>query len=250
VGDFFAMNSFTIAINFLVLAAFFISPLARADTPPCRSGNTKNTAYMLRPDDSRCEGIVDPEAARSDFNLSSFTVGMLQPADKLVLRIPKSGDLSKPDVFVQSSVRYYRLKPLILSSLSDRWQFQWSSSVLRQVNIVPTSLRSIARAGDTILPVLLSRSPVYTIYIYTGGHVKTITLHISQSNGKQIYSQTLTDRPGDEVSFTWNGRTQKGDLATTGHYILKVEAQVEQRNAPSESRTYTVQFEHNPAWLN
>ncbi|MFM7575336.1 MAG: hypothetical protein ACKO5Q_00110, partial [Microcystaceae cyanobacterium] len=107
---------------------------------PC----SQNTAYMRRENDSRCEGIMTPNAAGSDFRISSFAIGQLQPTETLTLKIPKIANLSEPDVLVQSNQRYYQLIPLQLKSQGQQWQFQWPNNILAQENIAPNQLRITA----------------------------------------------------------------------------------------------------------
>ena len=222
---------------------------ASAQTPPCKSGRTSNDAYMLRTDQKRCEGITTVDIVRGDFGLRSFTVGQFQPSRMLTLTIPNIANLPEPKILIQSSKGFYQLDPLELKPSRNQWQFQWSDEVLRSAKIAFSSLRSLAQVDNAVLPVLLSKAPSYDLRIFTGGRSKTIRVSILKLDGTELYRKTLTNQPGDEVAFSWNGRDQQNRAVARGRYTLKVEAQVEQRNAPPESRSRTRQFFHDPAWL-
>lgn len=230
--------------------AMMLLPVA-AQRPPCDRGNTKNSAYMFRENQKRCEGITTKEVARGDFDISSLTIGQLQSNRRLTLRVPKVANLPKPQMRVQAAKQFYELIPLELTNTGSQWQFDWSDEVLRSENILPDSLRSFAEAGNVLLPVLFSRGSKYNIRIYTGGaRARTITLRLLARDGQsELYRQTLRNQPSDEVLFVWDGRDQRKKVAPTGQYTIKVEAQLEQRNAPPETRTRTRQLFHNPAWL-
>lgn len=95
---------------------------------------------------------------------------------------------------------------------------------------------------------MLGKARAYDIRIYTGGRTKTITLRILKGN-TELYKASQTNRPGEEVAFSWKGIDNKNKPVAPGRYTLKVEAQIEQRNAPVADRSHTRQFEHHPAWL-
>lgn len=241
-----------IAFPLLLLNLLLFNPLTQAKDQNCPSGNSKNTAYMRRDNDFRCEGIISPDVARADFYLSSFAIGQLQPTKTLTLIIPKVANLAEPTVSVQSTRKYYQLDPLKLKSQGQQWQFQWTNEVIAEAKISPSSLRSVARAGteNIVIPVRLGQpnSAAYDIRIHTGGRAKNITLKIQQ-NGKEIYSQTLKDQPNEEVKFSWNGKNSQGKTAPAGRYTLSVNALVESKNSSDQQRNFTQQFEHNSAWL-
>lgn len=227
-------------------------PIAQSQAIPCKEGNVRNTNYMLRQSDPRCEGIIDPEASGSEFNLRSFVIGSLQSSPKLSLAVPKLNNLPKPQIRIQSiPPRYYQLDPLELKDQGSKWGFTWPNNILRQENIQPDTLRSLAQSGDVVLPVLFSKSSshVYDIRIFTGNRTKKINLQILNTDRSLIYSQTFINQPNNEVRFTWNGKTQQGKPVPAGTYTLKVEAEVEQHNAPTENRRLTRQFAHNIDWL-
>jgi hypothetical protein len=240
----------TLATILLLTASSLITPPATA--APCQKGNPKNTAYMEREGDKRCEGITSPDVARTDFDLRSFMVGQFTATDPLSLRIPKVATLpNPPDVRIQSTQKYYQLDPLNLQSVNNQWQFRWSSDVLRQENIPLRNLRGLAASGNEriLLPLLLNRSTAYEIRIYTGGRAKAITLSIQTLTGQERYTSRQANRPGDEVAFLWSGTDSQKKPLPPGRYVLKVEAHIEQPNAPLATRSLTRQFEHNPAWL-
>lgn len=239
------MNRLIIVIVFILLNL----SLANARSEPCKPGNPKNSTYLLRENDRRCEGIITPQVS-NDFDLISFSIGQLQPADLLTLQIPKVASLPQPIVRIQSRRKYYQLDPLELKDRGKQWQFQWTSEVLQQESIPLSSLRALALSEKVVIPIFLNKlnSPAYTVHIYTGGRVTTMTINI-QRDGNILYSQTLTDRPGDEIKWTWNGLDRQGKIVPPGRYTLSITAKVQQRNAPDEERYITQQFEHNPAWL-
>lgn len=245
------MNRFILPAASLLLALALTSPTA-SQTSPCPLGNTRNTAYMLRKGDQRCEGITTPNVSRSGVALQSFTIGPLKDSPTLSLTIPKLTNLPEPRLRVQSTAKhYYQLDPRALKDAGNQWRFQWPNTVLRQANIPLSDLRSLAEGGSEgiVLPVRFSPSPSYDIRIHTGNRTKTISLKILDAKGSPIYTATKTDQPGTEVAFTWNGRTPQNKPAPAGRYTLRVEAEVEQPNAPAERRQTTRQFDHNSTWL-
>lgn len=246
------MTRFRLSLSNLAPILLWLGLLlpAVAQTPPCNPGKpANNDAYMLRTNQKRCEGITTAGIARGDFGLRSFTVGQFQPNRKLTLTVPKVANLPEPKILIQSSDRFYQLDPLELKPIGNQWQFQWSNDVLRSANIAFGSLRSLAQADNAMLPVLLSQSSVYDIRIYTGGRSKTITLSILKPNGTELYRKILANQPGEEVAFSWNGKDKNNKSVRSGQYTLKVDAQIEQSNAPPEPRSRTRQFFHDPAWL-
>jgi flagellar basal-body rod modification protein FlgD len=237
-----------IVFPLLLLNLLLFNPSTEAKDRDCPSGNSKNTAYMRRENDLRCEGIISPEAAREDFYLSSFSIGQLQPTKTLTLKIPKVANLTEPTVRVQSTRKYYQLDPLKLKSQGQQWQFQWPNNILAAENIALNQLRTKAISDNVLIPVRLSNNSAYDIRIYTGDPSKTITLKIQQKNGQEIYSQTVNNQPNKEVKFLWNGKTNQGKIVPPGRYILSINAVLETSNG-NQTKTLTQQFEHNPAWL-
>ncbi|MFM7579027.1 MAG: FlgD immunoglobulin-like domain containing protein [Microcystaceae cyanobacterium] len=242
------MNRPLVYLSLLLLNLLSFHPSTQANDKDCQPGNSKNTAYMRRENDSRCEGITTPSAAGSDFRISSFAIGQLQPTEKLTLKIPKIANLSEPDVLVQSSQKYYQLIPLQLKPQGQQWQFQWSNNILAEENIALNQLRTTASSDNILIPVRLSNNSAYDIRVYTGDPSKTITLKIQQKNCQEIYSQTLSNQPNKEVKFLWNGKTKQGKIVPSGRYILSINAVLETNNG-DQTKTLTQQFEHNPAWL-
>lgn len=244
------MNRLILPAVSLLLALALISPTA-SQTSPCQPGNTRNTAYMQRNNDKRCEGITTPNASRSDFGLRSLAIGQLANTSNLSLTIPKLANQPQPKLQIQSTQRYYQLDPLALNDAGNQWRFQWPNTILRKENIPLSNLRSLAEVGDAriVLPVQLSRSPNYDLRIYTGNRTQTITLTILDPKGAKVHTQTKTNQPGTEVAFTWNGRTRQNQPVAAGRYTLRINAKIERPNAPAESRQTTRQFEHDPAWL-
>jgi flagellar basal-body rod modification protein FlgD len=242
------MNRPLAYIPLLLLNLLLFNLSTQAQDKNCQPGNSQNTAYMRRENDSRCEGIMTPNSAGTDFRISSFAIGQLQPTKNLTLKIPKIANLSEPNVLVQSSQKYYQLIPLQLKIQGQQWQFQWQNNILTKENIALSQLRTRAISDNVLIPVRLSNNSAYDIRIYTGDPSKTITLKIQQKNGQEIYSQTLSNQPNKEVKFLWNGKTNQGKIVPPGRYILSVNAVLETSNG-DQTKTLTQQFEHNPAWL-
>jgi flagellar basal-body rod modification protein FlgD len=242
------MNRPLAYIPLLLLNLLLFNPSTQAKDQDCQPGNSQNTAYMRRENDSRCEGIMTPNSAGADFRISSFAIGQLQPTKNLILKVPKIANLSEPDVLVQSSQKYYQLIPLQLKPQGQQWQFQWQNNILAAENIALNQLRTRAISDNVLIPVRLSNNSAYDIRIYTGDPSKTITFKIQQKNGQEIYSQTVSNRPNKEVKFLWNGKTNQGKIVPPGRYILSINAVLETNNG-DQTRTLTQQFEHNPAWL-
>jgi hypothetical protein len=249
----------------LPLVLILVSPVFPQAQACQKDKNQKNSAYMERDGDKRCEGIITPQASLPDFGLSAFSIGQVQENNReltLTLTVPKSPRLSEPKVQIKAITpatmpngaikdKQYRLEPLALTAEEKQWKFKWSNAVLRAENIQPDKLRSLAQAepGSIFLPVRFSPSTTYDLLIYTGNNTKTITLKILDSRGNQVYIATKTDQSGTEVPFTWNGRNAQKKPSSAGRYTLQVEADIERSNAPSERRKSSRQFEHNPAWL-
>jgi len=229
------MNRPLAYIPLLLLNLLLFNPSTQAKDQDCQPGNSQNTAYMRRENDSRCEGIMTPNSAGADFRISSFAIGQLQPTKNLTLKIPKIANLSEPDVLVQSSQKYYQLIPLQLKPQGQQWQFQWQNNILAEENIALNQLRTKAISDNVLIPVRLSNNSAYDIRIYTGDPSKTITLKIQQKNGQEIYSQTLSNQPNEEVKFSWNGKTKQGKIAPSGRYILSVNAVLETSNGDRTS---------------
>jgi hypothetical protein len=251
-----------LALSF-TLALSQVSP-AQPQTQPCESKNTRNTAYMLRIGDKRCEGIITtPKASLPDFELQSFTIGQLQNSPNLALSIPKSSGLARPNIQIQAITpstspttknkdKYYLLDSLAVKDAGQQWQFQWPNTILSEENIPLSKLRSLARSepDGVILPVRFSRGQAYDLRIYTGNRTKTITLTILDAKDATIYTQTKIDQPGTEVAFTWDGRNLQKQPAPPGRYTLRLKAEIEYPNGLAIPRkTPPLQFEHKPAWL-
>lgn len=244
-GNYIAMIRWFVLLNLLCLGVWLP---AYAQKPSCEPGNPKNSGYMLRPDQKRCEG-TKPEGASRDFNLRSLAIGQIPLANQLSLRVPRPPNWPEPTIEIRSPKDFYYLDPLDLTPSNQAWQFQWSGAVLRSKNIDPSSLRSLAMANGVVFPIWFSKSPRYEIRFFTGGWAKTITLRILQGS-TEIYRQTLINQPGDEVAFSWNGRNRQNRVVPTGQYTIEVKALVEQPKAPPRERDRTRQFFHDPAWLN
>jgi hypothetical protein len=242
------MNRPLAYIPLLLLNLLLFNPPTQAKDQNCQPGNSQNTAYMRRENDSRCEGIMTPNSAEADFRISSFAIGQLQPTKNLTLKIPKIANLSEPDVLVQSSQKYYQLIPLQLKTQGQQWQFQWPNNILATENIALSKLRTTAISDNVYIPVRLSNNSAYDIRIYTGDPSKKITLKIKQKNGQEIYSQTVSNQPNKEVKFLWKGKTNQGKIVPPGRYILSINAVLETSNG-DQTKTLTQQFEHNTAWL-
>lgn len=247
------MNRPLAYIPLLLLNLLLFNPSTQAKDQDCQPGNSQNTAYMRRENDSRCEGIMTPNSAGADFRISSFAIGQLQPTKNLTLKIPKIANLSEPDVLVQSTQKYYQLiplqlKPLQLNPQDQEWQFQWENNILAAENIALNQLRTKAISDSVLIPVRLSNNSAYDIRVYTGDPSKTITFKIQQKNGQEIYSQTVSNQPNKEVKFLWKGKTNQGKIVPPGRYILSINAVLETSNG-DQTKTLTQQFEHNPAWL-
>ncbi|ACK65363.1 hypothetical protein PCC8801_1298 [Rippkaea orientalis PCC 8801] len=235
-------------LGFFLLSILSINPITQAQN--CSSGNTQNTTCLLRENDKRCEGIINPDVS-NDFTLISFAIGQLQPTQKLKIQIPIIANLSEPKVRIQSRIKYYQLDPLELKKTANQWTFEWDNNVLSKASISPNTLRGVAKANNVIIPVRFGQANTsgYDISIYTGNRTKNITLTIQQTNGNQVYSKTLTNQPGNEVKFSWNGKNQQGKIVPAGRYILTVNALIERKNDSPKERKITQQFEHNPSWL-
>ncbi|MGK7932117.1 MAG: FlgD immunoglobulin-like domain containing protein [Microcystaceae cyanobacterium] len=235
---------------FLLFLTFLLSP-SFTYAQNCERGDTRKSDYMLRQDDERCEGL-NPDAASNAFGLNSFTIGQLQLTEKLTLAIPKVPNLGEPTIIVKSRQKYYQLIPLELKEDGQQWEFEWSYEVLDNEKISPQTVRGLATVNNTIIPVDFnsSASPIYHIDIYTGGNALEITLIITDPNNNLVYEERLTNQLGEEVNFTWNGRTPSNQPSPQGRYKVRVKATVEQQGAASIDYDVTRQFEHNPQWLN
>ncbi len=240
----------SIIFIFLILAALGLPDSSATVTDQtCKSRATKTrNGYRLLENYRRCEGMIAPDAASSDFRISSFSVGKLTDSKTLSLRVPvPSSNSSHPILRIQSSQDYYQLDPLQLKSMKDHWHFEWSNKILKQEEIPFSSIRGIAEIGSktVLFPIVFQKSDGYDIQVYTGDRSRSIELKIIQaSNGKEVYRKPLVDQKGPEVSFQWPAKT-----APPGRYIIEVKALVERQNNSPQNRTITRQFEHDPKWL-
>jgi flagellar basal-body rod modification protein FlgD len=241
-------KTLSLGVGLLLLNFGVVTPLAVAqDCPP---GNPRRSNYMLRSDDRRCEGINDILVSR-DFGLTSLTIGKLSSTGKIQLTIPNFSN-QEPKVRVQSATKGYQLDALEFKKTGNEWQFSWNDEVIQREKISRSSLRSLATINNNVvIPIRYGNLPKssYNIHIYTGGNSESITLNIKERNGDIVYSKTLKNKPGKEVSFAWDGKNQQGQILPTGRYVLEVFAKVEQLNSAPEDLSYNVLFEHNPTWL-
>lgn len=74
-------------------------------------------------------------------------------------------------------------------------------------------------------------------YAIQGSSVDT-TLNITDSDGKVVFSQEVSDDDGVE-NFSWDGRNNNGDLLPEGTYGIRVDALDTQNNALSSTTVVT-----------
>ncbi|MFN5514406.1 MAG: FlgD immunoglobulin-like domain containing protein, partial [Cyanobacteriota bacterium] len=156
---------------------------------------------------------------------------------------------------LNTAIAYYQLLflALTLRKQGSRYQFQWDNSVVKNAQIQPDSLRATAsiKEGKLVyLPVLLSPTAgQYDIILNSDRRAKITHLKIVQNN-QIIYSTSRKNwQPKGEIFFSWNGKTTQGKPAPQGLYQLKIEAQLEQDDAPPELANINITFAHDPQWL-
>jgi flagellar basal-body rod modification protein FlgD len=215
----------------------------------CPSGDPTSINYIRR-DNNRCEGIKRQTVSGS-LSLISFTSRNIGDyGDTLTLEIPRLPDLSNqpPRVRVQAMRDRYLLNDIEVQPHSDRYQFSWSTYVLRNADISPSALRAIAslthHSQPVYVPVILGQaSGQYEFVFFTASHAKFPKLAIVR-NGRTLHSQSIRTRRSGEVRFTWNPGN-----APAGRYELHVVAEIEPFGSPPEKVTRRIAFQHNPDWL-
>lgn len=241
------------SIVFSLISSSLNGTLTQAQ-PCAKLNNPRSTAYGLRDQDRRCEGIQATDIS-GDFSLISLTLGQIQPAKKLSLQVPDRANRQQPVVRVRSREKNYQLEPLEFRYSGGLFQAQWSDDVVKAEGISLNSLRATAfvRSGSqpVYLPVILSRkSQQYQIVLSSERRAKVTVFQILR-NSKVIYnSPRNTFQPKGQITFRWNGRDQTGNPASTGRYELRVKADLEQDNSPPQPASVRIAFEHDPKWLN
>lgn len=231
-----------------------------AQSPPCpKLNNAQSTAYSLREQDRRCEGIQATDIS-GDFSLISLTLGQVQPASILklqvpALQVPDRANRQQPTVRVRSREKNYQLDPLEFRYRNGLFQVQWSDYIIRTEGIPLNSLRATAavRSGTQLvyLPVLFSRGARQYQMVLSSERRAKIPLFQILRNGKVVYNQSRTTfQPKGQITFHWDGRDQTGKSAPAGRYELRVKAELEQDNAPPQPASVGIAFEHDPRWLN
>lgn len=140
---------FKVAFLTLFLIVCF-SPLA-AQT--CPRGHARSLAYIFR-DGNRCEGFRDRTASGTPelIAFSTSSLGEDYP-DRINIRVPGT-DNTPPTIQVQSHFRNYRLDNLETNHGHFGFTFSLDPYVLRNGNVLPSSLRAVAY-------ILSNSSPVY-----------------------------------------------------------------------------------------
>ncbi|MBW4582822.1 MAG: hypothetical protein KME42_24915 [Tildeniella nuda ZEHNDER 1965/U140] len=225
-----------------------------AQAQPCQKiNNAQSTAYGLREQDRRCEGIR-AEDISGDFSLISLTLGKIQPSSILKLQVPDRANGQEPKVLVTSKKKNYQLDPLEFRYSGGVFQVQWSDGVIRAAGISLDSLRAIAsvRSGvqKVYLPVILSPGAGQYQIVLSNERPAKIPIFQILRNGTVVYSDARnTFQPKGQIKFTWQGRDRAGNPLPAGRYELRVKADLEQDNAPPQPASVSVAFEHDPKWL-
>lgn len=247
------MKRIILLTSWLGLSLSLYSFPMQAQTCP-HSNSPQSTAYMLRQDYKRCEGIRAFDAS-VDLSLISFSLGRIQPAKELALEIPILANQLQPKVRVQHPQKYYQLDPLELRRVQNRFQFQWNNDVLTAENIPAEGLRATAYflsgSQRIYVPVILGRGvDKYNIILSSGRRVKIPLFQILHREQVVYSSSRATFQPRGQIAFTWNGRTPDSRIAPRGRYVLRVNAEQEQDNALTRPASLNITFEHDPQWLN
>jgi len=242
------MKTHLLPIGLLTLLLYSHSS-AQAQT--CDVGNTKDTAYILREGDKRCEGM-NAQPLNSSFSIKSFSIGRIATLSNfLKLQIPVNQPPQTPPKVIVLAPQNYQLDPLQLTSKKTGYEFQWSKYVIENAKIDPQKLLATAflNLGTRVyLPVILGQSNKYDIVLFSGRPATITEFKITQKN-QEIYKTSLNSKFKDQIPLTWNGLSSKGKTAPAGTYELSITAQQEQINAPPRSINMSIAFQHNPEWL-
>lgn len=219
-----------------------------ADAQVCPSGNPQGTAYILRVQPKRCEGIQARNISGS-FSLISLTTGRIpRNSNPLRLEVPSNAN-QNPQVQVRSPQNYYYLDPIEIPYKNNRFQIQWSNYVLRKEGIPFEALYATAfvkNASQIVyIPVILKQSSgMYNIVLWTDARAKNIDFQIRHDN--QIIFQTSrpTFQAKGVIPFLWDGRN-----FPAGQYQLLIKAELEKADGPTSPATVNISFEHDPQWL-
>ncbi len=205
-----------------------------------------NPLEYQRRNNNRCEGIKRASVSGA-FGLISFASHNINNyRNTLSLQVP-SIDNIPPNVRVHSRHKRYILDNFTPLLNKSWFIFNWSTAILKQAGIPPSSLRAIATLPGSqplYVPVILGQpSDQYEFVFFTANRTKFKTFQILYQ-GREVYSKPRPNPLKGEVKFTW-----KGSQAKKGRYQLRVVVEIQQRSQPPETVTRLIQFEHNPNWL-
>ena len=234
----------------LILSSLILFSLnsLTADAQVCPSGNPQGTAYILREQPKRCEGIQASEISGS-FGLISLTTGRI-PSNSNPLRLEVPSSLNQiPTVKVRYPQKYYYLDPIEIPYKNNRFQIEWSNYVLRTEGIPFDSVYATAFVNNgsqiVYIPVILEKpSGLYNIVLWTNRRAKIIDFQIRRENQLIFQTSRPTFQAKGPISFPWDGRN-----LPAGRYQLLIKAELEQVDEPPIPATVNISFEHNPQWL-
>ena len=234
----------------ILLASLLIFNTSVFPAQACRSGNPKSTSYIRR-DNNRCEGETNKNPTSGSLNFISFTTArqFTNLGSRLNLRIPhKSAEIPKLKVLSSDNLSYQMDKLLMTPNFSG-FIFNWSTYVLKKLNIRPGSLRALAsiQEGSHIVytPVIIEKASGIYKFVWRY-HNRVQAFFEIYDKDKRIYT---SNRPKlsngkKEIIFIWDGRKRPAGQYKI-HYLATL---YEPEGSMGDSGT--IVFTHNPNWLN
>ncbi|MGB6298264.1 MAG: hypothetical protein WBF90_19050 [Rivularia sp. (in: cyanobacteria)] len=231
-------------------ASLFIFSITFSPVQACPTGNPKSTNYIRR-DNNRCEGDRNKIPTSGSLKLISFTTAKpFANFNSLLNLIIPYNSAKKPNLKVLSSDKLsYQMDNVTLTPNASGFIFNWSTYVLKKLNLSPKSLRILASFQEgsqiTYTPVIIEKSSdIYEFVWYYNNKVQAF-FSIYNNEGKVISNSKLPKHSNGkkEVVLIWDGRK-----FPPGKYKLHYSATLYEPNEPM-SDTGTIVFTHNPNWL-
>ncbi|MFN9622265.1 MAG: hypothetical protein ACK587_05455 [Cyanobacteriota bacterium] len=235
------------ALVFVVLA---LAAWASAAPPPCPSReDPRSTAYQLRTQMERCEGIRGSRPIVAiGLRLASYTIGEAKRERRAewgeVIRLQVPAGLEATVVTVQARGGDYQMTPLRLGSPRQGWRaFEWGAGLILRENISPSQLRATALLrqpgdADQWLPVKFTPAGVYSLVIASNGALPVANVRILGPGKRLVQECSGPTRLETELLCNWDGRNEPA-----GTYILVA------RSAEGRGNLLNVSLRHDPRWL-
>ncbi len=134
--------------------------------------------------------------------------------------LPSANDREKVSYAMEPSRRKYP---------AGRAEFAWpSGEVVTALGLPLESLHVLIRSGETYLPGLLSTlpgaaSPGYGFVFESSAGIDADCDIVRAGDGARVRSMECYEELGGTIVVTWDGRTDDGELAADGEYLLQVD---------------------------